>query len=325
MFKQDTKKEEYFMTPAEFKAQSAEFIIHLEVERNLSEHTLRAYESDLALFATFWQRIIASEKIALPLSRAFERYLVSLYHKKQSNSSIARKISCFHSFSEYVAKQGITLQLQLERPRVERKIPQFLSVDELFHLLDTVEDHDLPTAKPLRDKAILELLYATGIRCSELVTITLEHVNLREKTILILGKGRKERMVLFGDKAKERIEQYVTIERPRAHDGKEPLFVNNRSTALTTRSVQRIIKMFRQFLKLDRVLTPHKIRHSFATHLLNQGADLRVVQELLGHKTLSSTERYTHVSLSKLSNLCDTIHPIQDIEPARAPTDNNEK
>lgn len=308
-----SKRGNIFMNLKEFKEQSAEFIIYLEVERNLSDHTLRAYTSDLALFATFWQTILVREKIEIPLSRAFERYLVSLYHKKTSNSSIARKVSCFHSFAEYTAKHGILLNLQLERPRVERKIPQFLSVDELFHLLDTIQDQDLPTARPLRDKAILELLYATGIRCSELVGIKLEHINLQEKTILILGKGRKERMVLFGAKAKERIELYLSAERPRTSDGKEPLFVNNRSTELTTRSVQRIIKMFRQFLQLDRTLTPHKIRHSFATHLLNQGADLRLVQELLGHKTLSSTERYTHVSLERLSNLCDTIHPMQDM------------
>jgi integrase/recombinase XerC len=263
---------------------------------------------------SFWQQINAREHIMIPLDRAFERYLVSLFHKKTTNSSIARKVSCFHSFTQYLAKHGMHVNLQLIRPRVERKIPQFLSVDELFHLLDSIEDQDLPTARPLRDKAILELLYATGIRCSELVGIKLEHINLQEKTILILGKGRKERIVLFGSKAQERIEHYLRAERPRTSDGKEPLFVNNRNTELTTRSVQRIIKMFRQFLELDRVLTPHKIRHSFATHLLNQGADLRAVQELLGHKTLSSTERYTHVSLEKLSNLCDTIHPMHDID-----------
>lgn len=302
------------MTPTQFEEQSAEFLIYLEVERNLSDHTLRAYKSDLALFISFWNQINVRETIAIPLQRAFERYLVSLYHKKTSNASIARKVSCFHSFAEYTAKHGTVLDLKLERPRVERKIPQFLSVDELFHLLDTIEDHQLPTAKPLRDKAILELLYATGIRCSELVSIKLEDINLQEKTIIILGKGRKERFVLFGNKAKDRIEEYLAIERPRTADGKEPLFVNNRTTGLTTRSVQRIIKMFRQFLRLDRALTPHKIRHSFATHLLNQGADLRLVQELLGHKTLSSTERYTHVSLEKLSKLCDTIHPIQDMD-----------
>ncbi len=302
------------MTPTQFEEQSAEFIIHLEVERNLSDHTLRAYKSDLSLFCAFWQQINAREKIMIPLARAFERYLVSLFHKKTSNSSIARKVSCFHSFGEYTAKHGINLNLQLTRPRIERKIPVFLSVDELFHLLDTIEDQDLPSQRPLRDKAILELLYATGIRCSELVAIKLEDINLKEKTILILGKGRKERIVLFGSKAQERIEHYLQAERPRTSDGKEPLFINNRNTELTTRSVQRIIKMFRQFLELDRLLTPHKIRHSFATHLLNQGADLRLVQELLGHKSLSSTERYTHVTLEKLSNLCDTIHPVHDME-----------
>ena len=178
-------------------------------------------------------------------------------------------------------------------------------------MLDSVQEEQLPSRSPVRDKAILELLYATGIRCSELVSIRFQDINWAEKTILIQGKGNKERIALFGEKAKKKVQEYLLKERqqPEAYD--DPLFVNNRNTALTTRSIQRIVAMFRKFLKIDKPLTPHKLRHSFATHLLNQGTDLRVVQELLGHKTVASTEKYTHVSLDDLSRMVNSIHPIK--------------
>ena len=205
---------------------------------------------------------------------------------------------------------GIVLKLKLNRPRLDKKLPIYLSVDEVFYLLDAVTDEQLPTKKPARDKAIFELLYATGIRCSELVAIQFKDLDMNNKTIRILGKGKKERIVLFGQKAQTRIIEYLERERPKYAYAHEHLFVSNRLEALTPRTVQRIFEMFRSFLKFEKHITPHKIRHSFATHLLNQGADLRVVQELLGHKSLASTEKYTHVSLEDLTKLCDTIHPF---------------
>lgn len=185
-----------------------------------------------------------------------------------------------------------------------------MSVDEIFHLLDTVKDEDLPSKFPIRDKALFELLYATGMRCAELVSIRFKDIDMNEKTIRILGKGRKERFVLFGEKAKKKLLEYLEKERPRSHSESEHLFVNSRNDPLVTRSVQKIIEMFRAFLHIKRQITPHKIRHSFATHMLNQGTDLRIVQELLGHKSLSSTEKYTHVSLDDLTRICDTTHPL---------------
>ena len=140
---------------------------------------------------------------------------------------------------------------------------------------------------------------------------------MKEKTIRIMGKGRRERMALFGGKAKEKLLRYLKKERVPVKDKNEKLFLNNRDLALSTRSVQRICEMFRTFLNIKRPLTPHKLRHSFATHMLNQGTDLRVVQELLGHKTLSSTEKYTHVSPTKLAELCDTIHPFSHLMKQR--------
>lgn len=294
----------------EFEQHKEAFLLHLKVERNLSEHTLRAYFLDLQQFITFWHSMGENDKNNLELRQIIERYLVALFYKKISKSSIARKFSCFTSFERFLERRGIELNLNLKRPRIDKKLPIYFSVDELFHLLDSIKNEALPTRHPIRDKTIFELLYATGVRCSELVNICITDIDMNEKTIRILGKGKKERIVLFGDKAREKILHYYKTERPNILDQTEPLFLNYRYEKLTSRSVQRIIKMFRPFLPINRPLTPHKLRHSFATHLLNQGADLRAVQELLGHKTLATTEKYTHVSLENISKLCEDVHPI---------------
>lgn len=301
------------MKKEEFEQHKEAFLLHLKAERNLSEHTLRAYFLDLQQFITFWHTMSDDDKKHLGLRQIIERYLVALFYKKISKSSIARKFSCFTSFERFLESRGIELKLNLKRPRIDKKLPIYFSVDELFHLLDSIKNEALPTRHPIRDKTIFELLYATGVRCSELVNIRITDVDMNEKTIRILGKGKKERIVLFGDKAREKILEYYAVERPEIQDQHEPLFMNYRYEKLTSRSVQRIVKMFRSFLPIERPLTPHKLRHSFATHLLNQGADLRAVQELLGHKTLATTEKYTHVSLESLSKLCEGIHPINTI------------
>ncbi|HEB42070.1 MAG TPA: tyrosine recombinase XerC [Candidatus Dependentiae bacterium] len=297
----------------EFKEKKEEFLVHLRVERNLSKHTLRAYDNDLQQFITFWQQLSPDDKAHLSFRRIIERYLVSLFYKKIDKSSIARKFSCFKSFEKFLKTFDIHLNLQLKRPRLDKKIPIYLSVDEMFHLLDDISDEQLPTRYPIRDKTILELLYATGVRCSELVAIHLSDIDMENKTIRIYGKGKKERIVLFGQKAKDQLLSYLQYERPPWNNQQEALFLSYRHQQLTSRSIQRIVKMFRKFLKVERPITPHKIRHSFATHLINQGVDLRMIQELLGHKTLTSTEKYTHVSLQDLAQLCDTIHPINTI------------
>ncbi len=306
------------MTVNEFKEKKAAFLTHLQVERNLSKHTLKAYESDLRQFTDFWESLSTQEQKVLTVRQIIERYLVSLFYKQIDKSSIARKFSCFKSFALFLQQHDITLNLHLKRPRLDKKLPIYLSVDEVFHLLDTVNDADLPTRSPLRDKTILELLYATGIRCSELVNIKLCDIDMGAKTIRIHGKGNKERIVLFGEKAKAKLIEYTTKERVPSVSSGEYLFLSNRKQRVTPRTVQRIIEMFRGFLKVDRPITPHKIRHSFATHLLNQGVDLRVVQELLGHQSLSSTEKYTHVSLDDLARMCDQIHPINALLKKRA-------
>lgn len=298
------------MNPQDFQGKVREFLTHLDVERNLSNHTIRAYESDLGAFVGFWKHLSKAEQSQLSLRQIMERYLVSLYYKKIDKNTIARKFSCFASFTKFLRTYGITINLDLKRPRLTKKLPVYLSVDEVFYVLDKIQDKDLPTRTPIRDKAIFELLYATGIRCSELVAIRARDIDINNKTIRILGKGNKERIVLFGEKAKEKIEEYVRNERGPIVNQDDVLFLSHRNHSLATRSVQRIFEMFRSFLKTGKQITPHKLRHSFATHLLNQGTDLRVVQELLGHKTLASTEKYTHVSLDDLAKICNDMHPI---------------
>jgi len=301
------------MTLNTLKEYIESFIEYLRVERNLAINTQKSYRCDLQLFITFWHEMDTEEQKHLTPRQVIERYLVSLFYKKIDKSSIARKFSCFKSFERFLKKEGINLELKLARPRLDKKLPIYLSIDEIFHLLDSVKNSDLPSKHPIRDKTILELMYATGVRCSELVNIKLCDIDTANKTIRIIGKGNRERLVLFGQKAVNQIQQYLEKERPNPQKLTEYLFLNYRGEQITSRSVQRIFEMFRKFLKLERKITPHKIRHSFATHMLNQGADLRIVQELLGHKTLASTEKYTHVSLEDLARMCNAIHPLKKV------------
>lgn len=298
----------------EFIKKKDEFLTYIHVERNLAKNTQRAYAGDLNQFIEFWQQMSQQEQKVLNLRQIIERFLVSLFYKKIDKASIARKFSCFTSFERYLRTQGIELSLQLSRPRLDKKLPIYLSVEEITHLLDEVKIEDLPSKRPIRDKAIFEILYATGIRCSELINIKLEDIDWENKTIRIFGKGSTERIVLFGTQAKKQLKRYIDEERPSTNNGQEFVFLNYRDEQLTSRSVQRIIEMFRKFLKVGRNVTPHKIRHSFATHMLNRGVDLRVVQELLGHKALSSTEKYTHVSLQQLSKTCNESHPLNKMK-----------
>ncbi len=292
----------------EFRNARHEFLAFVEVQKGLAAHTVKSYTLDLQQFEKFWHVHYQQ----LEIKPAIEHFFVYLYNIHTQNSSIARKVSCLKSFEKFCLMQGIRLELKLQRPRIEKKLPIYLSVDEMFHLLDHVKAPDLPTQHPLRDVAILELLYATGMRCSELVNIKIADINMSEKIIRVQGKGGRERLTLFGSKAAEKIESYLKNERLPAHSEDEYLFLNNRQTPLSTRAIQRTLEEFRSFLKIKRRITPHKIRHTFATHLLNQGVDLRIVQELLGHRSLASTQIYTHVSIQQLARVCERLHPINE-------------
>ena len=297
----------------ECKDHIKDFLTFLSVEKNVAPNTLRAYEGDLRLVTSFWEGIIAQEpKGTHTLPRIIHRYIVHLYYQKISKPSLARKFSCLRSFQRFLHNQGIRCTISIKSPRLDRKLPVTLSVDEIFYLLDNLKPDELPTKVPARDRAIFELLYATGVRCSELVGITLQTIDFKEKVIKVYGKGRRERLVLFGQKAHDSIVHYLHTERALLVGAakQDHLFVNQNGGPLTARSVQRVITMFRSLLKINRAITPHKIRHSFATHLLNEGTDLRIIQELLGHKTIATTEIYTHVSNKQLARMCDEKHPL---------------
>lgn len=305
----------------EFTHARQDFLIYVEIQKGLAVHTIKSYALDLQQCETFWHMHHAQ----LSLKETLDHFFIHLYNNKTQNSSIARKVSCLKSFEKFCLTQGRKLELKLQRPHIEKKLPIYLSVDEMFHLLDNVQSNDLPTSHPLRDVAILELLYATGMRCSELVNIKVNDVNMGEKIIQVNGKGGRERLTLFGSKAAEKIKNYLEKERKHVHSEDEYLFLNNRNNALSTRAIQRTLEEFRVFLKIKRRITPHKIRHTFATHLLNQGVDLRIVQELLGHRSLASTQIYTHVSMQQLANVCERLHPINQLIKAQTTNETDQR
>lgn len=288
-----------------------QFLRYLKLVRDLSPHTQRAYRGDLRQLLEFWEEHDKKHKKLINLREILDAYFIMLHNRTCDKSSIARKISCLRSLMRFLKTElDVTVHVRLTRPRIDKKLPSYLSIDEVAHLLDNVTHEQLQSPFPFRDKGILELLYATGIRCAELVAIRMLHVNFPDKSILIRGKGRRERIVLFGTACYDRLQFYLQQERPSSRQGTDYLFVNYKNQPLTTRSVQRICASFQPFLGSGRVITPHKLRHSFATHLLKQGADLCTVQRLLGHASLTSTERYTHVSLEQLTKLCNERHPL---------------
>ncbi len=299
------------MTHTEFKQEINHFLQAINVERNISAHTSRAYESDLEHFATFWQDLLMREPIPLSCNTAIERYFIFLHHKKISKPSIARKVSCFKSFERYLKRaRGVELELMLHRPRIDKKAPVVLNLDEIFFLLDKVQLTHQDTQFPYRDKAILEMLYATGICCSELVNIQLKDIDPLGQTIIIMGKRKKERLVNFGSECKRKLDLYITHERIKPKTENEFLFLNYKNEPLTTRSIQRICALFSTFLDTKKEITPHVLRNSCATHLLQQGVDIKTVQELLGHATLASTEKYTHLFLQDAHKGSRLRHPL---------------
>lgn len=283
-----------------------EFLTH---EKNASPHTVSNYRRDLEQLAAFCrQNKVSLKKIEPTFLRS---YLASLYEQELKKSSIARKLAALRSFFRFCQRQGFIAHNPAEvlaSPRLEKKVPSFLTEEEISRFLDR------PTGtRPLerRDAALLELLYATGIRVSELVGINLDDFNLSHRFIRIRGKGRKERLVPFGTQAEKKLRQYLQS-RWQINRGKvepEPLFLNYRGRRLSVRSVQRIVDKAIKRAALRRKISPHSLRHSFASHLLSRGADLRVIQELLGHASLATTQKYTHLDLKKLLEVYSKSHP----------------
>jgi integrase/recombinase XerC len=288
----------------------AEFLGYLRHEKSASAHTVAAYARDLGQAAAYLKdREVRWDKAGSVVLRGF---LAGLHEKKLKKSTIGRKLAALRSFYDYhVRTKRIAANpaKALATPRQDRRVPSFLSEDEAARLLD------LPRSeKPLdvRDRAILELLYATGIRVSELVGIEAADIHLGERLVRVRGKGKKERIVPFGGKARDALEAYVRARAGLAARGRAAgtaLFVNYRGERLTTRSVQRLVRRAIRRTAVARKISPHSLRHSFASHLLGRGADLRVIQELLGHASLATTEKYTHVDLRQLLAVYKKSHP----------------
>ena len=287
----------------------AEFLSFLRHEKNASPHTLAAYERDLRQVAAYLkEREVRWDKAGNVMLRGF---LAELHEKKRKKSTVGRKLAALRSFYAFcIRKKWITENPAkvLATPKQEKNVPSFLSEDETAALLD------LPrSGKPLdlRDKAILELFYATGIRVSELVGIETGDIHFGERLVRVRGKGKKERIVPFGRTAREALEGYSRARRGLIDkEGAEPaFFLNYRGGRLTTRSVQRMVHKYIHRTAVTRKISPHSLRHSFASHLLGRGADLRVIQELLGHASLATTQKYTHVDLKQLLAVYKKSHP----------------
>jgi tyrosine recombinase XerC len=288
----------------------AEFLAYLKHEKNASLHTLAGYERDLRQVAAYLKdREVRWDKAGHVVLRG---YMAELHEKRRQKSTIARKLAALRSFYEFAVRKRWMAENPakvLARPRQDRKVPSFLSEDETAALLD------LPrSTRPLdlRDKAILELIYATGMRVSELVGIETADLHFGERLVRVRGKGKKERIIPFGGVARRALEEYRRV-RPRlaggGGGGGEAFFLNYRGGRLTTRSVQRMVHKSIRRTAVARKISPHSLRHSFATHLLGRGADLRVIQELLGHASLATTQKYTHVDLQQLLTVYRKSHP----------------
>ena len=280
------------------------FLRFLGSERNASPHTLRSYRTDLREF----QRFLAARgapPITTVDARLVRAWLAHLHARGLEASSIARKLATLRSWLKFLVRRGLVAKnaaREVRAPRLPQKLVSFLPIDEATAL---VEARPLGGVWRERDVAILELLYATGLRVSELVSLDLDDVDRGERTVRVLGKGRKERIVPFGGKAARALDAYLA----RCFAPRGPLFRNARGGRLGTRSIHTLVRRGARAVGIARRVSPHTLRHSFATHLLDAGADLRAIQELLGHSRLSTTQRYTHVGADQLMRVYDAAHP----------------
>ncbi|MFH0782017.1 MAG: tyrosine recombinase XerC [Pseudomonadota bacterium] len=290
----------------------------LATEKGYSEHTVTGYRRDLLEFS----RLLGENATLETVSAANVRSFIVSLHGSNSSGSVARKLSALRTFFRFAVRRGMAKTdplIGIAGPKAGRFIPVFLTVDETFALLEAPGAEDTYMS---RDQAILELLYSTGMRVSELVSRDVVDLDFALEVLTVRGKGNKERLVPVGRPAIEAVNRWLPqrlqLIRERAGRGRdveqEALFLNGRGSRLTTRSVERIVKAYGERAGISQMVTPHALRHSFATHLLEMGADLRSVQELLGHASLSTTQRYTHLTLDHLANVYDKAHPLSNPE-----------
>lgn len=292
----------------------AAFLDHLALERRLSEHTVAAYRRDLGQLATFLAR--GRRGLRTAHLEDLRRFLAQQVTRGYARSSIARRVGAIHTFYRWALARGEIPEdpsALLGRPRVLQRLPGVLRPREAAALVEAPvppEGADpLELAVALRDRAILELLYGSGLRVAELAGLTVDRIDLVRGRVLVLGKGAKEREVPLSEPARDALEAYLRRGRPVLSDGSGSAFFNRRGRPIGTRDVRRLVGRYGQRTLGARRVTPHTLRHSFATHLLEGGADIRVVQELLGHASVATTQRYTHVSRSRLFEAYRRSHP----------------
>jgi integrase/recombinase XerC len=280
------------------------FSRYLSMEKDVSPHTRRAYVGDLSDFFRF----LASNGCGDVDLQAIRAYIADVYGGLKK-SSISRKISSIKVFFKYLKKKGHIKEnpaLLIRSPRIEKRLPKFYTVDEMFHFLDTLPDE---TWISLRNRAIFELIYSTGMRAAEALSLDITDVHLEGSWALVKGKGGKERVLPFGEKATSALARYIREAESRRRTGVRALFVNRQGARLSYRGLLKVMKKHQLSVSLFKNLALHGLRHSFATHMLNGGADLRSIQELLGHSKLSTTQKYTHVSIDKIMEVYDKAHP----------------
>jgi tyrosine recombinase XerC len=293
------------------------YAFFLKNEKNYSNYTIVSYRNDLIQFFNYLKlyRILKDDKIEYVDRSVMRKYIVYLKKSDYSARSISRKISTVRSFFKFCLREGIIKvnpTINLITPKIDKKLPYFLYLQEVNKLIETPLKN---TILGIRDRAILELLYGTGIRVGELVNLNICNIDLYEKTIIVFGKGSKERILPLGNPSIRAIQEYLTsrnLFEKKIFVNKndlEALFLNRLGGRLTTRSIRRIIIKYMKMAGLNKKISPHVLRHSFATHLLGGGADLRSVQELLGHKSLSTTQIYTHITKERLKTIYKKSHP----------------
>lgn len=288
----------------DYKLHRDNFLRYLSTERGASEHTIRSYRKDLDTFFEYVRS--GAEDIEMLDVRGFVAGQINDGLKK---STVGRRLATIKSFFRFLQREGYikTNPARLvNTPKMPKLLPKFLTVDDAFSL---IEKPDGIGFAPARDRAILELLYSSGLRVSELSGLNSDDLNIREGFVKVRGKGKKERIVPVGKKALEALKAYM-IERVLLKKKDRALFLNRSGTRLTDRGVRRIVVKYAREVLLDGRIGPHTLRHTFATHLLQGGADLRVIQELLGHSSLSTTQKYTHLDITHLMDVYDKAHPL---------------
>lgn len=299
-----TQIPEHFLAPFEL------FLHHLISERRLAENTISAYSADITLFLQFIEKKRITDLASVDLE-LIHKFLTSSVKRHVSYRSNARRISCLRTFFHYLAREGLVSTnpfVCVDLPKSGRKLPVTLTEDEVSKLLTLPA---VPTPLAIRNQAMLYLLYGTGLRVSELVNLELTAVNLTSGFARVLGKGNKERLIPFGQPTREKVEGYLKLSRPLILKGKRSkhLFVTNRGGPMTRLRFWQIIRQCAMSSGIDKEISPHMLRHSFATHLLANGADLRAVQMMLGHSDIATTQVYTHVDQDRLKDIHKQFHP----------------